>query len=42
MKDHEVANSYKRIKSEVSEMIESELGRMLDSPGLAGLIIRKR
>ncbi|GGF51707.1 conjugal transfer protein MobC [Echinicola rosea] len=40
--EHEVANNYKRIKSEVSELIESELDRMLDSPGLAGLIIRKR
>ncbi|WP_200980492.1 conjugal transfer protein MobC [Echinicola sp. 20G] len=40
--DREVMDNYKRIKAEVNELVESELERMMDSPGLAGMIIQKR
>ncbi|AWW29454.1 conjugal transfer protein TraG [Echinicola strongylocentroti] len=40
--DGEVLDNYKRIKAEVNELVESELERMMDSPGLARYIIQKR
>lgn len=36
----EVLENYRRIKSEVNQLIEEELERMLDTPALAGLIIK--
>lgn len=35
----EVKHNYEQIKAEVNELVESELERMLDSPGLSRLII---
>uniref|UniRef100_UPI001BFCD3E3 conjugal transfer protein MobC n=1 Tax=Echinicola shivajiensis TaxID=1035916 RepID=UPI001BFCD3E3 len=40
--EKEVNENYKRIKAEIHELVESELERMMDSPGLMGLIIQKR
>lgn len=36
---NEVKHNYEQIKAEVNNLVDSELERMLDSPGLAGLII---
>jgi len=33
--------NYHRIKAEVSQLVECELERMLDTPALASLIIQK-
>ena len=38
----EVMDNYKRIKAEINELVESELERMMDSPGLAKYVIEKR
>ncbi|MCH7402260.1 conjugal transfer protein MobC [Belliella kenyensis] len=38
----EVMENYQSVKSEISQLIDMELERMMDSPGLAGLIIRAR
>ncbi|WP_168196301.1 hypothetical protein [Echinicola soli] len=35
-------DNYKRIKSAIDELVESELERMMDSPGLAKFIIQKK
>ncbi|MFD2035439.1 conjugal transfer protein MobC [Belliella marina] len=37
-----VKENYQRIKSEILQLVDTELERMMDSPGLAGLIIRGR
>jgi hypothetical protein len=41
LREGEVMENYHRIKAEVSQLIEGELERMLDTPALASLIIQK-
>ncbi|GGF42463.1 conjugal transfer protein MobC [Echinicola rosea] len=40
--EKEVMDNYKKIKAEINELVESELERMMDSPGLAKFIIQKK
>ncbi|WP_297338465.1 conjugal transfer protein MobC [Algoriphagus sp.] len=40
LREEEVMENYRRIKSEVNQLIKEELDRMLDTPALTGLIIR--
>lgn len=41
IKEWEVMENYQIIKSQIAELIEKEIERMMDSPGLASLIIQK-
>ncbi|WP_425515018.1 conjugal transfer protein MobC [Arthrospiribacter ruber] len=41
IKEWEVMENYQIIKSQIAELIEKELERMMDNPGLASLIIQK-
>jgi hypothetical protein len=40
LREGEVIENYHRIKSEVRQLVEEELERMLDTPALAGMIIK--
>lgn len=40
LRENEVIENYRRIKSEVLNLVEEELERMLDTPALAGLMIK--
>ncbi|WP_289029270.1 conjugal transfer protein MobC [uncultured Algoriphagus sp.] len=40
LKGEEVLENYRRIKSEVGQLIEEELDRMMDTPALTGLMIK--
>lgn len=40
LRGEEVLENYRRIKSEVNQLIEEELERMLDTPALTGLMIK--
>ncbi|WP_111672755.1 conjugal transfer protein MobC [Algoriphagus litoralis] len=40
LRENEVIENYRRIKSEVQNLVEEELERMLDTPALAGLMIK--
>lgn len=42
LSEKEVNQNYQRIKSDIQLLIEMELERMMDSPGLTGLIIQRR
>ena len=40
LKADEVLENYRKIKSEVGQLIEEELDRMMDTPALTGLMIK--
>jgi len=40
LRGEEVLENYRRIKSEVGQLIEEELDRMMDTPALTGLMIK--
>ncbi|OYX15952.1 MAG: conjugal transfer protein TraG [Algoriphagus sp. 32-45-6] len=40
LKGEEVLENYRRIKAEVRQLIDEELERMMDTPGLTGLMIK--
>ena len=40
LQEDEVLENYRRIKEEIAVLVDSELERMLDTPALAGMIIR--
>lgn len=40
LRENEVMENYRRIKTEVLNLVEEELERMLDTPALAGLMIK--
>ncbi|GAB2610255.1 conjugal transfer protein MobC [Belliella aquatica] len=42
LQESDVIHNYQRIKAEILSLVEIELERMMDSPGLAGLIIQRR
>jgi len=39
---NEVLENYHKIKTDIRELVETEMERMMDSPGLAGLIIQAK
>ncbi|HSJ67852.1 MAG TPA: conjugal transfer protein MobC [Anditalea sp.] len=42
LNENEVLENYHRIKTDIRELVETEMERMMDSPGLAGLIIQAK